>query len=61
MNPVLHEISSSMMPATGVLMGGMTASFIALFCIWTWYAYAPSRSELMESYGRLPFEDGEPR
>ena len=55
MNPLIREAAESVQ--MGWLLGLMTIVFFAAFVFWTWWAYAPSRRELMEDYGRIPFDD----
>lgn len=56
MNPVVQAAAESVQ--LGWLLGVMTVVFFAVFLAWTWWAYAPSRREKMERYGRIPFEEG---
>lgn len=55
MNPVIRQAAESV--EMGWLLGLMTIVFLAAFVGWTWWAYAPSRRQLMEEYGRIPFDD----
>ena len=59
MNPLIRELAEAMAPESGTVMGLITLSFMGLFLAWAWYAYAPSRSGLMDTYGRLPLDDGD--
>jgi cbb3-type cytochrome oxidase subunit 3 len=54
-NPLIREAAASV--EMGWLLGLMTVLFFVAFLGWTWWAYAPSRRELMEEYGNIPFED----
>ena len=56
MNPLIAEAAGSVQ--LGWLLGAMTVVFLVAFLGWTWWAYAPSRRQLMEEYGRIPFEEG---
>lgn len=58
MNPVLREAANSVQ--LGWLLGLMTLVFLIAFVGWTWWAFAPSRRALMEEYGRMPFDEGDP-
>lgn len=55
MNPVIRQAAESVQ--MGWLLGLMTIVFLVAFVGWTWWAYAPSRRQLMEEYGRIPFDD----
>lgn len=56
MNPLIREAAQSVQ--LGWLLGAMTILFLVAFLGWAWWAYAPSRRELMEEYGRIPFDEG---
>lgn len=56
MNPLIKEAAQSVQ--LGWLLGAMTILFLVAFLGWAWWAYAPSRRELMEEYGRIPFDEG---
>ena len=56
MNPVVQLAAESVQ--LGWLLGLMTVLFLAAFLGWTWWAFAPSRKERMERYGRIPFDEG---
>ena len=56
MNPVIREAVASI--DAGWVLGIMTVVFLVAFLGWAAWAYAPSRRETMEEYGRIPFSDG---
>lgn len=57
MNPLFQAAKESMTDEAGLVMGVMTLIFIAMYAMWGWYAYAPSRAALMETYGNIPFDE----
>lgn len=57
MNPLFQAAKQSMTDEAGLVMGLVLVMFMALYAAWGWYAYAPSRRGLMESYGKIPFEE----
>ena len=57
MNTLLREAGASV--EMGWLLGAVTVVFFVSFLYWTWYAYAPSRKEIMEQASRIPFEGGD--
>lgn len=57
MNPLIREASSQV--GLGWLMAIMTVVFIAVFVMWCFWIYAPQRKAHMESFGRLPLDDGD--
>lgn len=57
MNPLFQAAKESMTDEVGLLMGATTLIFMAIFAAWTWWAYAPSRAGVMESYGKIPLDD----
>lgn len=44
-------------PEMGVLLGAMTAVFLACFVGWTIWAWLPANRKNMEDAARLPLED----
>jgi len=58
MSQLFVDTSQSLSTDAGVLMGVVTALFMGMFAAWTWYAYAPSRRNLMNDFGRIPLSDG---
>lgn len=57
MNPLMQEAGQSV--ELGWLLGVVTVVFFLSFLFWTWYAYAPSRKQIMEQASRIPFEGGD--
>lgn len=56
MNPLIREAAGSVQ--MGWLLGAMTIVFLVAFLGWVWWAYAPSRRDLMRTYASLPFDEG---
>ena len=59
MSQLFRETAQSLPALAELTMGGMTALFMALFLGWIWYAFAPSRSEHMQTMAHLPLDDGD--
>ena len=57
MNPLLREAANT--AELTWIMGVMTAAFLVFFLAWTWWAYSPSRREIMDEAARMPLTDGE--
>ena len=56
MNPLVREAANSVQ--LGWLLGAMTIVFFVAFVGWAWWAYAPSRRQLMREYANMPFDEG---
>lgn len=57
MNTLMREAGASVQ--MGWLLGLITAFFFASFLYWVWYAYAPSRKQMMHEASLIPFDGGE--
>lgn len=57
MNPLRVEAAASVQ--MGWLLGVVTVLFFVSFLYWVWYAYAPSRKQIMHEASLIPFDGGE--
>jgi cbb3-type cytochrome oxidase subunit 3 len=56
-NPVLHAGAET--AQLGWVLGCTTAVFLASMVGWTWWAFAPSRSQQFVRAGRIPLDGGD--
>lgn len=57
MNHVLHDIAAT--TSGDLLLGVMTALFLAFFLAWAFWAWSPKNRALMNESAKMPLDEGD--